>query len=85
MNDNKLSYTYLSLFLISSLINILVLINILPIDALRGGLFVILLVNIINRNKEKNIKGKDKKMTIIDWCVLLIWLITMLTGYFIKK
>lgn len=85
MNDNKLSYTHLSLLLISSFINILVLINILPVDALRGGLFVILLVNIINSNKEKNIKGKDKKMTIIDWCVLLIWSITLLTGYFIKK
>jgi hypothetical protein len=84
MNNNKLSNTYVSLLLISSCINILVCINIFPIDALRGGLFVILLVNIINGYKEENIKEKKKKMTGMDWLILVIWSITFLTGAFIK-
>lgn len=86
-NNNKWSYAHIVLYIIFSFINILVCINILSFDAWLLGLIVTSLVNsiMVLSLKKKSIQPKERKMVIIGWSTLLIWSVTLVTAFFIRK
>lgn len=72
MNKDKWSYLYIILIIFFSCINILICFNILPFDVWRVGLIVTVLVNMLISLKKKDIKAKDRKLTIIYSSTVLI-------------
>lgn len=87
MSNNKKNSIYIGLMSISSIINILVCVDILSYDASRIGLIVIILANLIMVSSKKKIiePVNNKILTLITWCSLIIWGATFVAIFFIKK
>lgn len=82
MNKDKWSFAYVCMLIFFSCINILIYFNILPFDIWRLGNNVMLIITIIMLIRRKTIKEKDMKMTVVGFCAVFIWVITLFTDLF---
>jgi len=82
MNNDKWNYSYIGLLIFVSCMNILICINILPFDVWRVGNIMMYLASILLSSKNKKIKAKDRKMTIIGFITVFICVVTQFTALF---
>lgn len=82
MNKDKWSYIFIGLLIFFSCINILICVNILPFDIWRLSNVMMLLASVLISSKRKDIKEKDRKMTIVGFSAVFICVITLLTALF---
>lgn len=73
MNKDKWSYVFITLIIFFTVINILVYTNVLPFIIWKISNKIIMLAALFILFKRRKIKEKDKKLTILGFALLFIW------------
>ena len=76
MNKDKLSYLGIVLFIVFIVINLLVFFNIIPFSIWKTSNTIMAIASLVISILRKNIKEKDKKMTLIGFGLVFIIVIT---------